>query len=216
VIWDEGFVSDATRALAVCSDQVPVDDNFEQVIAGHLASGDLRTAASAALLGLGPQILGYLAATLRDDDAAHEVFGHFSEELWKSIATFRGASSFKTWAYKLVMHSISRYRRDGFRRRGQPLGSDELSAIAAQVRSQTPLFQRTDIKDRFAQLRESLDPDEQTLLFLHVDQGLSWNDVAEVIGAQGAPVNAAALRKRFERAKARLRKLAEQDGLLED
>jgi DNA-directed RNA polymerase specialized sigma24 family protein len=121
---------DASRELAVCSDPVPVDENLERVIAGHLA------------------------ATLRDDAAAHEVFGHFSEELWKSIATFRGASSFKTWAYKLVMHSISRYRRDGFRRRGQPLGSDELSAIAAQVRSQTPPFQRTEVKDWVARLRK--------------------------------------------------------------
>ncbi|HEU4731665.1 MAG TPA: sigma-70 family RNA polymerase sigma factor [Kofleriaceae bacterium] len=195
---------------------MPVDENLERIIAGHLASGDLRAAVTATLHGLGPQILGYLAATLRDDDAAYEVFGQFSEELWKSISTFRGQSSFKTWAYKIVMHSISRYRRDGFRRRGQPLGSDELSAIAEQVRSQTPPFQRTEVKDRFAQLRASLDPDEQTLLFLRIDQGMSWNEVAAVIAAQGEPVDVAALRKRFERAKLRLRKLAEQHGLLED
>ncbi|HEX3475478.1 MAG TPA: sigma-70 family RNA polymerase sigma factor [Kofleriaceae bacterium] len=195
---------------------MPVDDNLEKVIADHLAAGDLQAAATAALHGLGPQILGYLAATLRDDDAAFEVFGQFSEELWKSIARFRGESSFKTWAYKLVMHAISRYRRDGFRRRGQALASDEISAIAEQVRSQTPPFQRTEIKDRFAGLRASLDPDEQTLLFLRVDQDLSWNDVAAVIAAQGEPVDVAALRKRFERAKLKLRKLAEQAGLLDD
>lgn len=195
---------------------MPVDDKLEKVIADHLAAGDLPAAATAALHGLGPQILGYLAATLRDDDAAYEVFGQFSEELWKSIATFRAQSSFKTWAYKLVMHAISRYRRDGFRRRGQPLASDEISKIAEQVRSQTPAFQRTEIKDRFADLRASLDPDEQTLLFLRVDQNLSWNDVAAVIAAQGEPVDAAALRKRFERAKLKLRKLAEQAGLLDD
>lgn len=195
---------------------MPVDDNLETIIADHLASGDLQAAATAALHGLGPQILGYLAATLRDDDAAYEVFGQFSEELWKSIATFRAQSSFKTWAYKLVMHSISRYRRDGFRRRGQPLASDELSAIAEQVRSQTPPFQRTGIKDRFADLRASLDADEQTLLFLRVDQDLSWNDVAAVIAEQGEAVDVAALRKRFERAKLKLRKLAEQAGLLDD
>ncbi|HEX7844063.1 MAG TPA: sigma-70 family RNA polymerase sigma factor [Kofleriaceae bacterium] len=195
---------------------MPVDDRLEQTIAGHLARGELQAAATAMLTGLGPQILGYLAATLRDDDAAYEVFGQFSEELWKSIATFRGESSFKTWAYKIVMHSISRYRRDGFRRRGQPLASDELSAIAEQVRSQTPPFQRTEVKDRIAELRASLEPEDQTLLFLRVDQGLPWSDVAAVIAAQGAPVDVAALRKRFERAKARLRKLAEQDGLLED
>lgn len=195
---------------------MPVDDNLEKVIADHLAAGDLRAAATAALTGLGPQIFGYLAARLRDDDAASEVFGQFCEALWKSIATFRGESSFKTWAYRLVERSISRFHRDGFRRRGQPLGSDEVSAIAEQVRSQTPAFQRTEVKDRFADLRASLDPDEQTLLFLRVDQDLSWNDVAAVIAEQGEPVDVAALRKRFERAKLKLRKLAEQAGLIDE
>lgn len=195
---------------------VPVDENLERTIADHLARGDLPAAATSALHGLGPQILGYLVATLRSDDAAYDVFSQFSEELWKSIATFRGHSSFKTWAYKIVMHSISRYRRDGFRRRGQALISDEVSAIAEQIRSKTPPFQRTEIRDRIADLRASLDPDEQTLLFLRVDQALPWNDVAAVIAEQGSAVDVAALRKRFERAKQKLRKLAEREGLLED
>ncbi|HEX5059505.1 MAG TPA: sigma factor, partial [Kofleriaceae bacterium] len=78
--------------------------DLDQTIKAHLASGELAVAATVALGGLGPQILGYLAAQLRDDDAAYDVFGHFCEELWKSIGNFRGDSSFKTWAYKLVMH----------------------------------------------------------------------------------------------------------------
>jgi RNA polymerase sigma-70 factor (ECF subfamily) len=195
---------------------VSVHEPLEEVIAGHLANGDHRAAATAMLNTLGPQILGYLAATLRNDDAAYEVFGQFSEELWKSISTFRRQSSFKTWAYKIVMHSISRYRRDGFRRRRQPLANDEVTAIAEQVRSRTPPFQRTEVKDRLSRLREALEPDQQTLLFLRIDQGLSWNDVAAVIAEQGEPIEVAALRKRYERAKLRLRELAEKDGLLED
>jgi RNA polymerase sigma-70 factor, ECF subfamily len=200
---------------AGCYDGHPMDAELEQAIAGHLAAGALSEAATAALRQLGPQILGFLAATLRDDEAAYDVFGHFSEQLWKSIATFRGESSFKTWAYKLVMHSVGRYRRDGFRRRGQPLGS-EVSAIAADVRSRTPAYQRTEVKDRVARLREALDPDEQTLLFLRIDQGLPWSDVAAIVSADGEPVTEATLRKRFERAKARLRELAAADGLLDD
>jgi len=188
--------------------------DLDQTIKAHLASGELSVAATVALGGLGPQILGYLGAQLRDDDAAYDVFGHFCEELWKSIASFRGESSFKTWAYKLVMHSISRYQRDGYNRRGVTLGSKELSALMEQIRSTTPPFKRTEIKDAVQRLRESLEPDEQTLLFLRIDQELAWNDVAEIMSAQGEPAEPAALRKRFERAKAKLRKLAEEQGLL--
>jgi RNA polymerase sigma-70 factor (ECF subfamily) len=189
-------------------------EDLERVLAAQLAAGELDRAVTTALEVLGPQILGYLAATLRDDDAAYDVFGQFSEEMWKSIRTFRADSSFKTWAYKIVMHSISRYRRDGFRRRGQPLDSAAISAIAADVRSRTPRFQQTEVKDRITRLRDSLDPDEQTLLFLRIDQALSWDDVAEVMSEQGVAVEVAALRKRFERAKHKLRQLAEADGIL--
>jgi RNA polymerase sigma-70 factor (ECF subfamily) len=192
-----------------------VDPDLERVIADHLSAGELQPAATVALSGLGPQILGYLAATLRDDDAAYDVFAQFSEELWKSIGTFRAESSFKTWAYKLVMHSISRYRRDGFRRHGRPLATSEASAIAEQIRSRTPAYRRTEVKDRIARLRDELEPEEQTLLFLRIDQGLSWNDVAAVVSAEGEPVDAAAVRKRFERTKARLKELAERDGLID-
>jgi RNA polymerase sigma-70 factor (ECF subfamily) len=192
-----------------------MDEELERVIAAHLAAGELTDAATVALGQLGPQIVGYLTATLRDDEAAYEVFGHFCEQLWMSIATFRGDSSFKTWAYKLVMHSVGRYRRDGYRRLGVPLGSD-ISAIAEGVRSRTPPYQRTEIKDRVARLREALDAEEQTLLFLRIDQGLSWNDVAAIVSAGGEEVTVGTLRKRFERAKARLRELAAKDGLLEE
>ncbi len=191
-------------------------DDLDAVIKSQIAAGELATAATTALQALGPQILGYLCATMRDDDAAYDVFGHFSEELWKSIGRFRGESSFKTFAYKVVMHSISRYRRDAYRRRGRAIESDEVSKIVADIRSQTEPFRRTDVKDRFAQLRAQLEPDEQTLLFLRIDQNLSWNDVAAIVAEQGEAVEVSALRKRFERAKTRLRKLAEQDGLLGD
>jgi RNA polymerase sigma-70 factor (ECF subfamily) len=195
---------------------VAIDEALEKTIASHLAAGDMAGAATAALQGLGPQILGYLCATMRDDDVAYDVFGHFSEELWKSIGAFRGESSFKTWAYKLVMHSIGRHRRDPYRNRGRALASDEISALALDVRSRTPRFKQTEIKDRISRLRESLEPEEQTLLFLRIDQEMSWNDVAAVLSAEGEPVEPAALRKRLERAKERLRKLATQDGLLDE
>jgi RNA polymerase sigma-70 factor (ECF subfamily) len=192
-----------------------MNEELERAIARHLDAGELAAAATEALQALGPQILGYLVATLRDEDAAHEVFGHFSEQLWKSIATFRGESSFKTWTYKLVMHSVGRYRRDGFRRRSRALQSSEVSEIAEQVRSRTAPYLQTAVKDRVSRLREALAPEEQMLLFFRVDQGMPWQDVAAVLAEAGNTVDIATLRKRFERAKARLRQLAVDQGLIE-
>src|SRR5207245_2236213 len=60
-----------------------------------------------------------------------------------------------------------------------------------------------------ARLRESLGPHEQSLLTLRVHVGLSWKEIAEILGTDPA-----ALRKRFERLKAQLRQRAEAAGLL--
>ena len=62
-------------------------------------------------------------------------------------------------------------------------------------------------------LREALSAEEQTLLFLRLDQQLEWTEVAEVLSAGGPVVEPAALRKRYERLKERLAKLAKEQGL---
>lgn len=187
---------------------------LDEEIAAHLAAGEHEAAVTKTIEGHGPNIVGYLCAVLRDDDAALDVFGHFCEQLWKSIGAFRGESAFRTWVYTLVMRSVSHYRRDGFRRRGRPLVTSEAAKLVDELRSRTPPYQRSEVKDSIARLREALEPEEQALLFLRVDQGLSWGEVAAVLSEAGEPVEPAALRKRFERAKARLRKLAEAEGLL--
>jgi RNA polymerase sigma-70 factor (ECF subfamily) len=191
-----------------------VSPTLDEAIAAHLAAGELEAAVTKAIEGHGPNVIAYLCAVLRDDDAAYDVFGHFCEQLWKSIGGFRGESAFRTWTYTLVMRSVSRYRRDGFRRRGRPLLTDELSKLVDAIRSTTPAYQRTEVKDSIAKLREALEPEDQALLFLRIDQGLSWTEVAAVLSEGGEPVEVAALRKRFERAKERLRKLARAEGLL--
>jgi RNA polymerase sigma-70 factor, ECF subfamily len=66
-------------------------------------------------------------------------------------------------------------------------------------------------------LRAMLTPEERTLLVLRLDRDLSWREVAIVLEEeQGEPVEEAALRKRFERVKERLVRLARDEGLVEE
>ena len=87
----------------------------------------------------------------------------------------------------------------------------------AEIRSTTDAYRRTEVKDAFARLRDSLGPDERALLGLRVDRGLEWVDIARVLGAADADVKgeAATLRKRFERLKLRLGELARAQGIME-
>jgi RNA polymerase sigma-70 factor (ECF subfamily) len=52
------------------------------------------------------------------------------------------------------------------------------------------------------------------LLYLRIDQEMSWKGVAQVLAADGRVREEQALRKRFERIKERLRRIAKQEGLL--
>jgi len=190
-------------------------EDLEAQIGRLLEAGDLSTASSAILRGYGPAILGYVAGLARDEDRTDDVFSQFCEDLWRGLPGFRRGSSVRTWVYTLAWHAWLRQERDAFRRRGRPLATEELSRIAAEVRSTTAPYLKTDAKDAVAQLREQLTPSEQSLLVLRVDRGLSWSEVSEVMSTPEEPLDPRTAAKRFQRVKDKLRHLAEDAGLLQ-
>ena len=189
--------------------------DLEPRILALLDAGDVSGASTEALRGFGPQVLGYLTAVMRDEDDAHDVFSQFAEDLWRGLPGFRRESAVRTWAFRLAWHAASRYARDPYRKRHRPILTTEASKIAEQVRSTYSTYAPGGRADKLLKLRESLDTEEQTLLILRVDKGMAWEDVAEVLRADGEPATPAALRKRFERLKEKLGRMAREQGLIE-
>lgn len=187
-------------------------------------AGEMVGAATHAIEAYGPEILGYLVAVLRNHGDAEEAFSTFCEALWKEIERFRWECSFRTWAYALARHAASHLRRAPHRRPGRaiPLSrSPEVYEVAQRVRTATLEFLRTSTKDRFARLREQLDPEDQTLFILRLNRRMSWNDIARIMSRDAGELSSeqlsrasASLRKRFERAKQRLRQLAIEHELI--
>ena len=183
-----------------------VDATLEEGVTRRLAERDLRGAATLALKGYGPQILAYLRATL-PAPAIDDAFSEFCELWWKGLPGFRGTSSILTWSYQVAFSAARRILRDPFARRAQHLSTREMEALAQHVRSSTAVELRHSTSEQLARIRGKLDLDEHTLLILRVDRDLPWDDVATILGK-----DAAALRKRFERLKARIKKLAAETG----
>jgi len=179
-----------------------------------LEAGDARGAAEAIVRDHGPQILGYLASILRNDADAADVFSQFTEDLWRGLPGFRGECPIRVWAYRLAWHAAARHLRDPYRARGRRLETTELSRIAEEVRSSVLLGRREARQRSIDKLRARLAPEEQTLLVLRLDRGLSWREVATVIAEDGAAADETALRKRFERLKDKLTEMAREEGLL--
>ena len=106
-------------------------------------------------------------------------------------------------------------------RPGCPL--DYLAAVVEEVRTATPTFLQTAVRAEVAALRAELDEDDRMLLTLRVDRGLPWRELAQVFAEDGETIaspaaldrQAAALRKRYERIKRRIRALAEARGIVD-
>jgi RNA polymerase sigma-70 factor (ECF subfamily) len=190
-----------------------VRDDATEVVLGELwRAGSREELVTRILRVYGPEILSYFFATLGRDGEAGEAFSIFTLNLWQASASFRGESSFRTWAYALARHAGSRVLRErGRQRRQLPLSAvPQIDALAARVRTETLDHLKSEVKDRVARLRDELDPEEQAILILRVDRGFSWPEVAEILddGEGDVVRRTAALRKRFERIKERLRRRA--------
>ncbi len=186
-----------------------LDDRVREL----LAAGDARGAATEAIRELGPQVLRYVRAVARDEELARDAFSAFAERLWVGLPSFQWQASLRTWALRLAWNAALDLRDEAWRRHGRRLETGEASAIAEELRTKT--FVRVERqREALDELRESLTAEEQSLLALRIDQGLAWNEIAEVMSAEGHPVDAATLTKRFERLKARLAKLARERGLV--
>ena len=176
-----------------------VDDRVGEL----LRSGEKSKAATAALRALGPEILRFLRSVLRNEEDAADAFSIFSENLWKGLASFRGQSSLRTWAFRIAWNSAQTLRTDAWHRRGRRFATGEASAIAEEIRTKT-VVRVARQADELEKIRKTHSPEDQSLLALRLDREFSWEEIAEILSTGGEPVQPLTLMKRFERLKKRL------------
>lgn len=186
---------------------------LEAAIRARFDAGDLDGAIAKALEGYADELFGFLIGLARERTQAEDAFSAACERMWRGLPKFRWDSTFRVWAYRIARNEFLRSTREVTKaRKNTPIS--EIASVRAAVdrlRSSTPIYERTEVKDKFAELRAQLDPEDLMLLGLRIDRKLPWTDIAKVLAnTEDAPSTreVAALRKRFERLKARLRELA--------
>jgi RNA polymerase sigma-70 factor (ECF subfamily) len=200
---------------------LPTD--LESSIRSAWEAKDFERAATMTLRGYAGEILSFLSARLRSASDGQEAFSMFAEDLWQGLPQFGWRCSMRTWAYTLARNAASRYASSPHNRGERNLTlskSGRLSALVENVRSATQVHQRTEVKDRFRALRERLDQEDQMLLILRIDRDMAWRDIAIAMSGdvelddETVVRESARLRKSFERVKAELKRMAEEEGLL--
>ncbi len=181
---------------------------LEKQVRALSEGGDHDAAATLAIRGYGPELLGFLVAVHRDETEAGDAFSALVEVLWRKLPEFAWEASLRTWAYAIARNVSRTLKRDAGRRgRREPgAGESELEAVANGVRTQTLTYLRTAKRTRLQALRDILPEEDRMLLVLRVDRNLGWNDLARVLGegrGEEPPSGpelareAARLRKRF-------------------
>jgi RNA polymerase sigma-70 factor (ECF subfamily) len=177
-----------------------------------LARGACDEATTWLLRVYGPEILTWLLSLERAPEDARDVFSDFCVALWQGLPRFRNECTLRTFAYAIARRQWAFARRTRTRRLPEVPLSPAIEAIAAEVRSTTAEFLRSEARDRLLKLRETLDEDDHTLLILRLHRKLSWDEIARVLSLDESPTDeaitrhAAALRKRYERLKEHLRR----------
>lgn len=182
-------------------------------VAGLLTSGEVKQAATMVIRGYGPGILRYLRALLGDETDAREAFSDFCERLWTGLPDYRREAAVRTWALRLAWSAAADLRKQAWHRRRRRLDTAEADALAQTKASRTESHPRLE-RQRLSleRLRQSLPLEDQSLLQLRINQGLSWAECARVMAPEGRQPTPEALMKRYERIKARLGRLARPIG----
>lgn len=191
-----------------------------------LARGQHRDAVHAAIESEGIEIRSFLIQRVGALDAS-EVFSMFCEDLTRGIGGFRGECPFDLWLQTLARNAAARWLSRWHDRGVRGFETTEEQKLADRpARDATEPWKRTSVKHEFEQLRRQLTEDEIALLTLRVAQELSWDEIARRWPDPDLPAPeldvderlrkiAGMLRKRFERLKEKLRKLADEVGLLD-
>jgi len=193
--------------------------NEDDLITTLIQRADATAATQAIVERYGVEIFSYLHSLFKDDDVASDAFATACENVYKSVLSFRGDSSVRTWFYIVARNAAHRQTR-GKRHRNVDRLSAVASVLESPIRTATEAFRRTSTKSAIHKLRESLTEEEREILLLRIDRNLSWLEIAAVCSSSAENTEddlkreAARLRKQFERAKARLRELAKHAGLL--
>lgn len=195
--------------------------SFEAELTALVRERAFDRVATQALDQYGAELYGFLVSLVGNEPDAAEVFAQVSEDFWTGIPSFASRCSMRTWLYVLARNAASRFRRSPWNRSARRTGDARLDDFVASARSRTQPWLRTDVKDRFRALRESLDPDDRALLILRVDRALPWQDIAQVmlgdqvVAEEAQEREVARLTKRFQLLKEDLRRRAREAGLID-
>jgi RNA polymerase sigma-70 factor (ECF subfamily) len=124
-----------------------------------------------------------------DRSVAEDVTQQIFVKLFTAIRQFRGDSEFTTWLYRLVVNACMDERRR--RRRLLPWGTAETAVAMSNVSDRKPQerqYARLEISEAVRKAIAELKPKFRLPILLKYIEGLSYEEIAEVMGCSKGTV----------------------------
>jgi RNA polymerase sigma-70 factor (ECF subfamily) len=172
-----------------------------------IRAGDLRRAAASLVVSHGSDVLATCIAMVRDRAVAEDLTQDVFSDAFRSLATFRGDSSPRTWLLSIARNRCVDYLRA--RKRDPWGGALDESSPDPDEHADEASFGSEWFADRSVVLRalDTLAEGERALIVLRFKNGLEYDELAQVFRLREGTV-----RMRVSRALARMRHVLERDA----
>lgn len=107
-------------------------------------------------------------------------------KLFASIGSFRGEANFDSWLYRLVVNACFDQKRKT--RRLTPLIDGFLDLMPAPETSALDDVLRAEMSAHIREVVESLPPDQRMVIVLRYTEGLSYEEIAGILGCPAGTI----------------------------
>jgi RNA polymerase sigma-70 factor, ECF subfamily len=172
----------------------------EAALVGELQSGSEE--AFAYLLGVYQNpVYDLISHILENRSDAADVLQEVFVKIFRKIGQFNGDSSLRTWIYRIAVHEACNHRRGWLRRfRREPYSIDGVKTepSTSQSRNDTPYhaLELAERRERVRRALASLAQPYRTVVVLREIEGLSYEEIAQVLGVAEGTVKSRLMRGR--------------------
>ena len=198
-----GVIMEAAQLFDAALERLSPQASEEAALVGELKAGSDE--AFAYVLGVYENpVYSLVANILGNDTDAADVLQNVFVKVFRGISQFHGASSLKTWIYRIALREALNHRRGWFRRHvHEAFSLDEeacepVAALAGKANADDP-YEALEQVERQRLVKAALDglprPYRAALVLRELD-GCSYEEIAEILGIAEGTVKSRLMRGR--------------------
>lgn len=160
-----------------------------------------------------PRVKNVSYGVLGSQEDAEDVVQEAFLKAYRNLSSFRGQSSFYTWLYRIVFNLSIDYARKKYRQTEVNVSETEMfdasmNSVSAQEiplsKSATPFgrMEQKEMGEAISKAIEQLSPEHKAVIILREVEGLSYNEISDIIGCSKGTIMS-----RLHHARKRLQKV---------